>query len=229
MLGHLARTGCEDQPSSVMLSNPDLAAAFKTSVYNTVQFSAATSKAMGMTRVPSPPAPPTLCLCSELQQLGLLLQLPPDRDGERHHPGGRPLQPLRPRHRHLALAAARVISHVYYQHSGVYSHYTCIITASTATITREDSAVAGAWPCWGPGPGSSCSSALVSSRMGLNMTPVSPGPPPPVSPCPATLISMVWSWGAGLVSTLLLAAATVPNVPANMLSIFTLHILRIHI
>ena len=53
---YLTRTGGEGQPSSVMLSNPDLAAAFKTSVYNTVQFSAATSKAMGMTRVPSPSA-----------------------------------------------------------------------------------------------------------------------------------------------------------------------------
>ena len=45
-----------------MLSNPDLAAAFKTSVYNTVQFSAATSKAMGMTREPSPCAHPSLCV-----------------------------------------------------------------------------------------------------------------------------------------------------------------------
>ena len=51
---YLTRTGGEGQPSSVMLSNPDLAAAFKTSVYNTVQFSAATSKAMGMTRDPLP-------------------------------------------------------------------------------------------------------------------------------------------------------------------------------
>ena len=38
-------------------------------------------------------------------------------------PRPRPLQPLRPRHRRLALAAARVISHVYYQHSGVYHHW----------------------------------------------------------------------------------------------------------
>ena len=46
-----------------MLSNPDLAAAFKTSVYNTVQFSAATSKAMGMTSVPSPCAH-LHCVCA---------------------------------------------------------------------------------------------------------------------------------------------------------------------
>ena len=125
---YLARTGGEGQPSSVMLSNPDLAAAFKTSVYNTVQFSAATSKAMGMTREPSPCAHPSLCVCSELQQLGLLLQLPPHRDGERHHPGGRPLQPVRPRHRRLALAAARVVSHVYYQHSSLVTRASLLRT-----------------------------------------------------------------------------------------------------